>query len=69
MEDIRIKCIKNLPPFIEGYEYYADGRTFTNKENVNDKQVLVIESQTDDQMENVYLVPFDKIFEHFIVLN
>ncbi len=68
-KDIKIKCIKNLPPFIKDNEYYADSRTCINKEDVNDKQVMIIESTTDDNMENVYLVPLDKVFKHFITID
>lgn len=66
--DIKIKCIKKLPPFIEGNEYYADSRTCINKENTDDKQVMVIESTTENSTNNVYLVPLDKVFEHFIIM-
>jgi hypothetical protein len=66
-KDTKIKCIKNLPPFIEGNEYHSDSRTLINKDNTNDKQVMIIESKNDDDTDNVYIVSLDKVFKHFIV--
>ena len=68
MEDIKIKCIEDLPPFIEGKEYYSDPRMLKNKDDINDKQLLIIESTTEDNMNNCYLVPLDKVIKHFIVI-
>ena len=68
-KETKIKCIKNLPPFIEGNEYYSDSRTCISKENINDKQVMIIESKNDDDTNNVYLVSIDKVFKHFIMID
>ena len=69
MKNAKIKCVKNLPPFVEGNEYQADGRTFTNIEDINDKQVLIIESETEDELLNCYLIPLDKVYDHFILID
>lgn len=68
-KDTKIKCIKNLPPFIEGVEYSSDSRLLSNISDSNDKQVLIIESENNDDTNNCYLLPLDKVWEHFIVID
>ena len=68
MKDTKIRCVKDLPPFEVGKIYRSDSRLFTNKEDSDDNQVIIIESTTDDDMENCHLVPLKKVHEHFIVI-
>jgi hypothetical protein len=66
----KIKCIKTIPPFIEGVEYSLDKRIAKNKLNDNDKQVIVIESETEDGLDyNCRLVPLDIVLKHFIPIS
>jgi hypothetical protein len=68
MEDTRVICIKSIEPFLEGKEYNTDSRLFKNKDNPNDNQVMVIESETPEGLLNCYFVPLDKMNEHFKVI-
>jgi hypothetical protein len=68
MEDTRVICIKSIEPFIEGKEYTTDSRLFKNKDDENDKQVLIIESETHEGLLNCYFVPLNKMNEHFKVI-
>lgn len=68
IKDVKVKCVKTFGPFKEGNEYRCDPRRCVNQKDKNDIQIMVIESETDDGLENMYLVPLEKVYEHFAML-
>lgn len=67
-KDIRLMCIKTIGPFIEGQEYLSDNRRFTNQNDENDVQVLIIES-SEGEFDNCYLFKLDEAQKHFHIIN
>lgn len=66
-EYTRVKCVKSNGPFVEGKEYDTDSRLLTNRNNPDDHQVIVVESE-EDGMLNCYLVPLDIVNECFNIV-
>ena len=62
---IKVKCIKDLPPFKNGEEYDTDKRLFADEKNK--RQILIIESKNNDGTENLYFISLDKFNKHFVI--
>jgi hypothetical protein len=62
--EVKIKCVKDIGPFKKDQYYYAETRSFTNKNDKNDVQVIIIESSEGD-VDNCYLMPLKTVYEHF----
>jgi hypothetical protein len=68
----KILCVKSISGFIEGNEYEADDRTFTNREDNDDVQVLIIESSEivdGEIMNNCYFIPIIEVYNYFSEIN
>ena len=67
MAETKIKCTISIGPFISGKDYSSDSRLFTNQEDSEDNQVIVIES-TEGELQNCYLLPLKQVVTHFIII-